>query len=72
MYGSEQRDGDSGPQWQEAYCRLFALAYLFALLHLAFVRDMWSSHSTDEIVLASRMVPLVTMRTAVGKGTRRL
>jgi len=47
--------------------------FLIARLLAAFaVRTMWSSHNTEEIVLASRMVPLMTMRTAVGRGTMRL
>jgi hypothetical protein len=36
------------------------------------VRDTWSSHSTEEIVLASRIVPFMTMPTAVANGTIRL
>jgi len=43
-----------------------------AYTRFRFVRNLWSSHNTDEIVFASRIVPFITIFNTSGRGTIRV
>jgi hypothetical protein len=69
MYvGKGSNRGDGHPRRTATFVEMFGFFYFLA----PEVRDMWSNHNTDEMVLASRIVPPTAMRTAVGNGTMRL